>query len=1022
MEGLILGALGYYGNNIKNNKKNIENVENIENKMKIIEETQSKNLKSDPEFFKQFDQLSFNNIGGPTAENQSYTTNNGINGFFQRDIEFKNGYSEFQNSDMHYGITTRENFTHENMTPNTSRRDTLNNLESSSRKYENLSGNNKYWQHKKETSPLFEPMSNLSNPFGMPVVAGKLGDRYIASFKNNHGNLPFQTETKVLPGIEGNTAKGAYSVYRINPRNVDELRSETNQKVSYLNKPLETIKKGDFRASEGTISKFKIPSYKNVLASDLVPNASVNNLSKQTGEFVHIDSQRGQQDYNYTGPSYNTSKGKKVEGKYATTKKENYLNDFTHAINAVNTRPIFQNQESLISYDNQRDTTNNQPSKSGLSYNLGGSYHIDRKDIMKETVKQTTIEGHDTTGLRGTVENKSYILSNDSVLPTTHRNTTTRDIVLNPSSSYQNINVQYNDLAKRTIRETSNQNIITNVSSQFQNIANQDIKEAKQTIRETTNDNIITNVSTPYQNINSQYTDKAKQTIRETNDGNIITNVSVPYQNIANQNIKEARTTIRESTNDNIITNVSVPYQNIANQNIKEAKSTIRETTNDNIITNVSVPYQNIANQNIKKAKSTIRESTNDNIITNVSVPYQNITNQNIQEANPTVKQTTVENNIISNVSTPYQNISNQYCTPAKKTIRETIETNNIVSNVSAPYQNINSQFTDEARHTIRETTEINNIISNLSAPYHNTNNQPTDIAKTTIRQTTNNNIISNVSAPFRTTNNQPTDEARTTIRESTENNNIVTNIVGPYRTPVNSLSDKAKETTKQTTVENNIISNMSTSYQSIINPYGDIAKTTVKESTLYNIPEQNIKSIVSNIYSKNDNDIAKTTINETTISAVPLGRAIDLNFGSYHIDRNDVTKTTTKESTMTMDHTGGTTSYVKNAAIENINVDLNDCRQTLAMSGRTPGAKSDQIRGDINKDTIKYNDRKMIYGYVSAPGQALNHSIICDRISKVSNHKTNLNNNFYNIDPIFISTLNNNPLVNDLMHQKNYN
>jgi hypothetical protein len=113
--------------------------------------------------------------------------------------------------------------------------------------------------------------------------------------------------------------------------------------------------------------------------------------------------------------------------------------------------------------------------------------------------------------------------------------------------------------------------------------------------------------------------------------------------------------------------------------------------------------------------------------------------------------------------------------------------------------------------------------------------------------------------------------------------------------------------------------------------------------------------------------------------------------------------------------------NYIKNTIIEDINVELNDCRQTTAMSGRIPCAKSDQIRGNINKDTIRFNDRKMLYGYISTPGQSLNQSVVCNRTANLTNHKTNLNNNFYNIDPIFITTLNNNPLVNDLRHQKNY-
>ena len=51
---------------------------------------------------------------------------------------------------MHYGVVTKEHFMHNNMIPNTSKRDTFQNTNSNYRKYENLSGNDQYWNHKKE--------------------------------------------------------------------------------------------------------------------------------------------------------------------------------------------------------------------------------------------------------------------------------------------------------------------------------------------------------------------------------------------------------------------------------------------------------------------------------------------------------------------------------------------------------------------------------------------------------------------------------------------------------------------------------------------------------------------------------------------------------------------------------------------------------------------------------------------------------------------------------------------------------
>ena len=56
----------------------------------------------------------------------------------------------------------------------------------------------------------------------------------------------------------------------------------------------------------------------------------------------------------------------------------------------------------------------------------------------------------------------------------------------------------------------------------------------------------------------------------------------------------------------------------------------------------------------------------------------------------------------------------------------------------------------------------------------------------------------------------------------------------------------------------------------------------------------------------------------------------------------------------------------------------------------------------------------------LSIPNKPLNYTVT--PMNKIyTDKKTSLNdNNFYRIDPLFIDTLKNNPLVNDIYHQKN--
>ena len=98
----------------------------------------------------------------------------------------------------------------------------------------------------------------------------------------------------------------------------------------------------------------------------------------------------------------------------------------------------------------------------------------------------------------------------------------------------------------------------------------------------------------------------------------------------------------------------------------------------------------------------------------------------------------------------------------------------------------------------------------------------------------------------------------------------------------------------------------------------------------------------------------------------------------------------------------------------------IDDKKQQTALGSRIGNAKSDKSRGDINKDTVKYNTKRKVYSYLSNPGTSMNY-VKTPLEKQLNNKKTDLNsNNFYRIDPIQIDTLNDNPLVNDIYHQKN--
>jgi len=885
MESLLLGALTYYGinqNQKENYKNDINYNSNIESQMNTIEAKQT-----EPEFFRQFDRLKFDNIGNPTPINQTYVTNKGINKNLQREIDFREGFSEVESNNMTYNVNPQEAFLHNNMMPSTSRRDTFTNLDSATRKYENLSGNDSNWKHKKEIETFFTPVKNTGLVNGLPAVVGDLSGRYITSFRNNNGNLPFETNVRVLPGM-GNEISAPYPVVRVNPRNIDETRSESNAKKTYMNKPLETIRKGEMRGPDPSLSKFKLPTYKVVNFDDLTPNLADVEGPRKTGDFVHVDTLRGMSDDNRTGAPYNDS-GQVMGVETFTTsqvKKENYINDFTHAINAVNTRPVFNNSESYTLYESERATTSDIGIATGPSNANEGGYYKDKHDIAKTTMKQNNIINNNKLGL-STHESRNYVFSNDAVLPVTNRNTMNYNKVSNMKSNYQAPNTNISDGARQTIKETTlhqSQSYTSNQDYYGPNIYNDDL--AKQTVRETTT------YQTPSMNLSSLYklnnidpSDQAKDTVRQT------TTYQTPSMNLSSL------------------------YQNGILDPSDEAKSTVRQTTT--------------------------------------------------------------------------------YQTPSM--------------NLSSLYQNGILDPTDEAKSTVKETTLYQQPSMNLTSLYQTGILDPTDDAKQTVRQTTTYQTPSmNVSSLYQINQVDPSDEARKTVRETTLFNTPGQNISSQYESTYSNIDDMRatiRQTTLFATPGQNISSLNEQSYATI-----DDMRSTIRQTTLTATPAQNIVSQIPANYTEIDD--LRTTIKETVMYDSNQGPISYTNKGN-HIDLKNL-DTTIRETAILENYMGGANSDIKAPQTEQAERNMTiDCRREItSMSNRTSNGGADQIRGDINRDTVTFRNRRKVFGYVSNPGTGLNH--IVKPIGKIhTDKKTDLNgNNFYRIDPVYVDTLRQNPLL----------
>ena len=484
MTSIILGGLALLGINLSNNNGdnisqksqnittdninyntnisgNINYNTNISGKINKIQKHQADNLKKSieknkPEFLNQFDELTFDNINTPVSTTESNITINGMNQSLQRNLDIVNGYSNL-NDALDYNVVTKDKFTHNNMTPSTTKRDFTTDSNNSQRRLEYTTGVSNFYVPKQEKYHLFEPMKNLSYVNGMPVMIDRLDGRYITSFKNNNGNLPFQNNVFVKPGLDGQNRDGLGAVYRVNPKTVDELRSENNQKMTYDNKPLETIKKGELRGIDFNLTKFKLPDFRETKFNNLVQGRSQYDAPKKTGNFTDIDTMRGDMEIGYHGPANNSNMGNapnKNTSKYEKAKKENFYNDPTHSIVGVNNKPILQNKSSFTNCETQRVSTNT--TQTGSMYNNnGGSYVLDPKDVPLTTNKELLLNGDTNLGLVGSQQQGNYIFSNDMILPTTSRQITSHNIVLGTRSENNNVNLIPTDSMKPTINQTT---------------------------------------------------------------------------------------------------------------------------------------------------------------------------------------------------------------------------------------------------------------------------------------------------------------------------------------------------------------------------------------------------------------------------------------------------------------------------------------------------------------------------------------------------------------------------------------
>ena len=728
MESILLGSLALAGYNLSKKDKNLKKNKkynprvldskynsNMQYKMNKLERDQASNLASSiknrrPDFFKQFDELTFNSVNEPVGINDANQTNLGIDPSQQRLLNLENGYSAVQ-EDLDYNVVTKEHFTHKNMTPNTSRRDYTLDDSRATRKLEAFTGVNENYVPKQEKYPLFEPMKNLTYVNGMPVYTDYLDDRYLSSSKNNNGNLPFTNNVIVRPGIDNENREGLGTVYRVNPRTTDALRGDFNPKISYANKPLEVLKKGDFRGPDFNLTKYKLPDFREQTVDDLVAGRSDKWGSYKAGVFTNVTSQRNEEETLYGGHANNSNMGDGPaisKTRFEPSNRQELYNDPTHGVHGVDIKPIFLNAESYTNRENQRSTTN-ASQNGGASKSEGASYAYDKKNYAPLPTIRDGTSHSEILGSRGEFNSGNTQYSDKA--KRTIRETTNNEDVLGARGEFNSGNTQYSDKAKRTIRETTNNEDVLGARGEFNSGNTQFADKAKRTIRETTNNEDVLGARGEFNSGNTQYADKAKTTIRETMNNDDVLGARGEFNSGNTQYADIAKRTIRETANSEDILGARGEFNSGNTQYADNAKVTIRQSTlystpGMNTVANVAsgnLQYSDTAKRTIKEATSV--QTPGMNTITDVASGY---TRDDTDEARRTIRQSTENTEYQGPVGANdnYIGYSRDERDKTRTTVRQTTLLTDYTGGLSGNVENPTAH-TDAENMTIRETREI---------------------------------------------------------------------------------------------------------------------------------------------------------------------------------------------------------------------------------------------------------------------------------------------------------------------------
>lgn len=282
------------------------------------------------------------------------------------------------------------------------------------------------FKHKKETSPLFEPMTE--NIYGTPIITDNIivPERYEASrFHTNE--KPFEDQ-KVSAPIENTIDNNIRPVFK----DVNQLRVANNPKETYAGKIIEG-QKGSVRGAQSNVEKNRPLTYRETGSIDnWFRGPGGYTASKQNENYIdgfpQTERQESMEYYgtNYTVDSqksqeyYSTNPQNPLQSRSEESKRESYEADSLRNISGYKTSNDF-GKSGFDILDTERENendfvTNAYKKESGMRTKLQDSPKVTHRQTLSDKIVRANIK---TSFDRNTMDSYDMGLSENKVRTTT---------------------------------------------------------------------------------------------------------------------------------------------------------------------------------------------------------------------------------------------------------------------------------------------------------------------------------------------------------------------------------------------------------------------------------------------------------------------------------------------------------------------------------------------------------------------------------------------------------------------------